>query len=70
MAGKHGFSGSRPPSAQQPLAPLQTRRHIRVGPPANDNVRLGGLRFIGLRWAVAGLLALAITAALRLTGVF
>jgi len=66
VAGKHGFSGTRPPSAQPLTAPTPgARRHIRLGPPANDNVRLGGLRFTGLRIAIAVAAALVLLAALR-----
>lgn len=66
MTGKHGFSGSRPPSAQ-PLSapPPAARRHIRLGPPANDNVRLGGLRFTGLRLAFGVLVVALAFGALR-----
>jgi len=69
VAGKHGFSGSRPPSAQPLMASPSVRRHIRLGPPANDNIRLGGLRFTGLRIAVALTAAILVLALLRGTSV-
>ncbi len=69
MAGKHGFSGSRPPSAQPLTAPQTgTRRHIRVGPPANDNIRLGGLRFTGLRLVLILSAIVGLAAVLRSLG--
>jgi hypothetical protein len=51
------------------MATPTTRRHIRLGPPANDNIRLGGLRFTGLRIAVAVAAALILVALLRGTSV-
>jgi hypothetical protein len=68
VAGKHGFSGPRQSSAQPTATPFGARRHVRVGPPANDNVRLGGLRFTGLRIAVACFSVIALLAILRGTG--
>lgn len=47
MAGKHGFSGPRPPP--RAATPVIVRQSLRLPPPANDNVRLGRLRFTGVR---------------------
>jgi hypothetical protein len=47
------------------MAPSGARRHVRTGPPANDNVRLGGLRFTALRIAAAVVAAAILVALLR-----
>ncbi|MEO8558867.1 MAG: hypothetical protein ABI439_07380 [Rhodospirillales bacterium] len=70
MAGKQSYSGSRSSSARAPTGQLGARRNIRLGPPANDNIHLGGLRFTGLRIAMALTVGLALMMLLRATNVF
>jgi len=72
VAGKQGFSGVRPPNDGGPSSRPSTRRErlVRMAPPANDNrghgVRLGRLRFTGLRLVVG--IALGACAALLAYG--
>lgn len=53
MAGRHGFSGIRPPDDRARRLTARRERLVRMAPPANDNrsqgVDLGRLRFTGLR---------------------
>ena len=67
MAGKHGFSGIRPPDNGGGTGSTTRReRLVRMSPPANDNrgqgISLGRLRFTGLRLVVG--IALGVGAAL------
>ena len=63
MAGRHGYSGAKPPSDGGRPRASGRQRLMRMAPPANDNrgqgIRLGRLRFTGLRLAAGPPLALA-----------